>query len=533
MIKNSSDVESKLGDRALPPAPLPADQTGLVGNINDRHFRTDHLLANLKQRTISSGAITLFSQAVKFVLTVGSTMVLARLLSPRDFGLVAMVGTVTAFLRVFKDAGLSAATVQRESITHAQVSNLFWINLGISAFMAALVACLSPLIAWFYKEPKLVGLTLALSTTFLLSGSTIQHAALLNRQMRFKAIAVIEVGSMTIAVLVGVIMAFLGCGYWSLVGLSVAQETAGIVLTWSVSRWRPQLPVRRSGTRSLLNFGANLTGASLVRCLTQNMDSLLIGRFYGADAVGLYSRAMALLMRPLNQLLNPITSVFEPTLARLQHEPERYRRTFLQAYDATALAGFVGAGLMLPLSHPITIVLLGPKWEKTSIIFAGFTFAALFAPLANTTGWLYISQGRGKDSLIVSMVCGITALFGICIGLPFGAAGVAISWSLSGLLVGLPYVYYNVGRQGPVHTRDLWLGFVKHLPVWAAVFGSATVMCFLTSNLTSALQLLIAVPISLSVGAATIYFWKYSRETAAHIVKTISESIQQRKRKLV
>lgn len=488
----------------------------------DRHLRTDHLSVNLKGRTISSGIITLSSQGIKFALQIGSTMVLARLLSPGDFGLIAMVGTVMAFLRVFKDAGLSAATVQREGITHAQVSNLFWVNLGVSAVLGALVACLAPVIAWFYKEPKLVGLTLALSITFILGGSTVQHAALLSRQMRFKAIALIEVSSMVVGILVGVIMALTGFNYWSLVGLSVSQELTGIALTWFLSRWRPQLPVRRCGTRSLLNFGANLTVANLVWCVALSMDSLLIGKFFGADAVGLYSRSMALLMQPVRQLLSPITAVFAPTLARLQSDPDRYRRTFLQVYNAISLVSFMGSGLLLALAKPVVLVLLGDSWGMASSIFAGFTSAALFAPLSCAANWLFISQGRGQESVLVSVVCGGIAVTGICIGLPYGPAGVATVWSLTGLLIGLPYYFYIAGRKGPVQTKDLWLGFVGHLPVWCAVFGSAFTVICLTIGFKPLVQLLVGVPIGLTAGVAMIYLWKPSRLTAADTLRALA-----------
>src|SRR5262249_49629138 len=159
---------------------------------------------------------------------------------------VAMVLTVTGFLRVFKDAGLSIATVQREKITHAQVSNLFWINVAVSATCTLVLALCAPIVARFYHTSDLVTITLFLSLTFLISCSTIQHQALLKRQMRFKALAIIEVSSMAVGVLVGITMAAMGFGYWSLVASSLSLETAGLILTWSVSRWRPQLPSRNS-----------------------------------------------------------------------------------------------------------------------------------------------------------------------------------------------------------------------------------------------------------------------------------------------
>src|SRR6266550_1826372 len=156
-------------------------------DLHHQYFRTDHLLVNLKGRTISSGAVTISAQAAKFLLTLGSTMILARLLTPRDFGLVAMVTTVTSFLRVFKDAGLSIATVQREKITQAQVSNLFWINMGVSSLGSLMLAALAWVIARFYHNPGLIPIALLLSLTFIVNGSTVQHQALLKRQMRFKA----------------------------------------------------------------------------------------------------------------------------------------------------------------------------------------------------------------------------------------------------------------------------------------------------------------------------------------------------------
>src|SRR5215475_3223108 len=185
-------------------------------------IQTDHLLPNLKRHTIMGGAIMISAQAAKFVLNLGSTVILARLLTPRDFGLVAMVTAVTGFVAIFRHAGLATPTVQREHITHAQVSNLFWINLGVSALCAIIVAALSPLMARFYHDARITYITLALSTVFLIGGFRVQHLALLKRQMRFKAIALIEVGSMAVGVFVGVVMALLHYRYWSLVGLSLA-----------------------------------------------------------------------------------------------------------------------------------------------------------------------------------------------------------------------------------------------------------------------------------------------------------------------
>src|SRR6266487_4960996 len=170
----------------------------------EQHFATDHLLTNLRQRTISSGVVTAVAQGVQFFLNLAYIMVLARLLVPQDFGLVAMVATVMGFLRIFQDAGLSTATVQREEITHAQVSNLFWVNVTVGGVITLLVAASAPAVAWFYREPRLVGITLVLSITFVLASSAVQHSALLNRQMRFGVIAISEVVAMLTGCLTGI-----------------------------------------------------------------------------------------------------------------------------------------------------------------------------------------------------------------------------------------------------------------------------------------------------------------------------------------
>src|SRR5437764_15047415 len=221
---------------------------------HQEHFKTDHLLPNLRQRTISSGLVTAAAQGAQFFLKLGYIMVLARILVPQEFGLVAMVTTVMGFLRIFQDAGLSTATVQRQEITHAQVSNLFWANVAVGGVTSLLVAASAPAIAWFYREPRLVSMTLVLSITFVLTSSAVQHIALLNRQMRFGVIAIIDVVSMLAGYLTGIALALSEYGYWALVFAYVVQVTIRLVLSWSISRWWSRLLSRKTQTMHLLSF---------------------------------------------------------------------------------------------------------------------------------------------------------------------------------------------------------------------------------------------------------------------------------------
>jgi O-antigen/teichoic acid export membrane protein len=523
MNYNNPSDSRRVADAELSPSLPGAVRQSGRDVVNDRHFRTEHLLANLKNRTVSSGFITVTSQGVQFALNLASTMVLARILMPQDFGLLAMVFTIMSFLRVFREAGLSTATVQREGITHAQVSNLFWVNVAVSGLVSVLVAAMAPVIAWFYREPRLVGITLVLSVTFLLTGLAVQHTALLNRQMRFKVIAVIQIGSMLAGILAGIGMALLNCGYWSLVGSNLTTSLVALLMTWYASPWRPKLFARHSGTRPLLHFGANLTAGFFLSSLARGMDGLLIGRVYGAFSVGLYSRAAAMLTRPLEQFMAPIDAVFIPVFSRLQTEPERFRRKYLEFYETMALGSFLFTGMFFALAHPLTLVVLGPKWENAAVIFANFSFAALAYPLGICASWLFTSQGRGRDSFRASLVVSIIIAGSLIAGLPFGPAGVAFAYSMSALLIQIPVYFWLVGRRGPVSTSDLWIGFLKHLPAWVVVCGVAWLTLTAVLNFSPLAQLAICIPASLLAGGAFIFVYTPSRRVAASLYSLLRE----------
>lgn len=489
----------------------------------EEYLATDHLLTNLRGRTISSAMVAMAAQGIKLVLTLGSTMILARLLAPSDFGLVTMALTVAGFLRIFKEAGLASATVQRPSLTQAQVSNLFWINLALSTLLGVVVLLSAPAVAWLFDAPQLTLVMAALSLTFPLEGAFVQHMAVLRRHMRFARIALIEVVSLLIGSIVGIVMAVWQYGPWSLIGGQLAISVVALVLTWSMSPWYPRWPVRRSGMGPLLHFGANVTAGSLIFAVGRGADNILIGRYYGSHALGLYSRAEALLSRPLDQLLSPLGTVVVPALARIQDDPERYRRTFLRIYEALALASFIFCGLFLALAEPVVLVLLGRDWQAAAVIFAGLTITAVFRPLSLTCGWLFESGGRGRDSFIASSVLSGLALGAFVIGLPFGPAGVAFAYSLSGLVVQLPFLFYWTGRSGQVRAVDLWAGFFRQLPIWGIVWGATMVARWLSEDYGAVAQLVVGAPLGLLAGGGFILVYRPSYRTAASLFRTLRD----------
>lgn len=508
----------------------PATGMGNDSGAKDQaeHLRTDHLLHNIGRRAVSGGFVTFGAQAAKFVLNFTAAAVLARLLDPKEFGLVGMVLGVTGLVGIFKELGLSTATVQREEITQQQVSNLFWINVAVGGMAAVIGVGLSPFIAWFYHDPRVAGIMVALSVTFVLTGSAVQHRALLTRQMRFSTVALIDVTAMFVGFAVGCFLAWRGYGYWALVAQQVSNSGTDLLLTWGCSRWRPNLPRRDSGVRPLLNFGAHLTVADFVGRLSVSTDTILIGKFFGAAPLGLYTRAVVLLQRPLEQVFAPVNAVLDPVLARLQNDPERYRRAFMRIYDALAMITFPFAAMCLALARPIVLVVLGPKWVGVIPLFSAFALVAISSPMSNVVSWIYQSQGRGRDQLHNHTAAGLITVAAYFVGLHWGPLGIILSLAVASMAIRLPLVYYIAGRRGPVSTSDLWAGFFAQLPLWLSVYLMTTLARMAVQNLGPVLQLLLCAPIGLLGGAALMLPFRRSRESALYAWNMMRGTLVQR-----
>ena len=508
----------------------PAASMQIDTGVKDQaeHLRTDHLHHNIGHRAVSGGFVTFGAQVAKVMLNFTGAAVLARLLEPKEFGLVGMVLGITALVGIFKELGLSTATVQREHITQEQVSNLFWINVAVGGMATLIGLGLSPLIAKFYRDPRVAAIMVVLSLTFLLTGSAVQHRALLTRQMRFSTVALIDVTAMFVGFLIGCILAWRGFGYWALVAQQVSNSTADLLLTWSCSRWRPNLPQRNTGVRPLLNFGAHLTVADFVGRLSVTSDNILIGRFFGAVPLGLYTRAAILLQRPLDQVFAPVTAVLDPVLARLQNDPERYRQAFLRSYAALAMVTFTFAALCLALAQPIVLVILGPKWVGVIPLFSGFALVAISSPMSNPVCWIYQSQGRGRDQLHNHTLGGLITVAAYLLGLHWGPLGIIVSFAITSMVIRMPLVYYIAGRRGPVSTSDLWAGFFSQLPLWGSVYLMTMLAHMAFQNLAPILQLLICAPIGFVGGAALMLPFRRSRETAMYAWNMIRGTLVQR-----
>ena len=379
-----------------------------------------------------------------FLLRIGSMMVLARLLDPTDFGLVGMVTAIVGVLSMFRDFGLSSATVQRSSVTDEQLSTLFWINLLVGTVLALLSLVAAPLVASFYREPRLLWITVSLSAGFLINGAGVQHSAILQREMRFTALAVIGVLSLVVSSAVGISMAVRGYGYWALVGMTVAASTVSTAGLWLTAAWIPGMPRRRVGIRSMMRFGSTITLNGLVVYVAYNLEKVLLGRYWGPDTVGIYGRAYQLISIPTDNLNASVGEVAFSALSRVQGDPIRLKSYFLKGYSLVLALTLPMTLLCALFANDLILVLLGPKWTEAAPIFRLLTPTILIFALINPMGWLLFSLGMVGRSLKIALVIAPLVISAYLVGLPYGAKGVALAYSVAMTVWVIPHVMWCV-----------------------------------------------------------------------------------------
>ena len=413
-------------------------------------------MKDLKGKIVRGGVAKICAQGTSFILRTGSLMVLARLLDPKDFGLVGMVTVFTGVLNLFRDFGLSQATVQRMDVTEEQISTLFWINVLMGIVLGIILAVSAPFVAAFYREPRLVSVTLILATSFVFNGAGVQHLALLERQMRFTTLAAIDIISLGASTFIGIGLALVGFRYWALVASAISLPLIATLSLWVATGWVPGRPRLGLGLNSLMYFGGGLTLVNLIVYTAYNLEKVLLGRFWGAEALGVYGRAYQLNNIPTDNINSAFWGVAFSGLSRVRHDPDRFKSYFLKGYS-----------LVLALTIPITLaaalfardlifVLLGPKWSEAARIFRLLAPTILIFALINPLAWLTFSLGMIGRNLKVVLVLTPVMVAGYFIGLPYGPKGVALAYSAAMVLWAVPHIAWCV-HGTVVSLRDILL----------------------------------------------------------------------------
>jgi PST family polysaccharide transporter len=426
---------------------------------------------SLGVRAMRGAGSVMAGQAARIVLQVGSVAILSRLLAPRDYGLLAMVMVVVGFGEAFRDFGLSTAAIRAPSLSRGQRDVLFWLNCALGAGFAAVLALAAPLVALWFRQPELVGMARWLSLVFLLNGAVAQYRAGLNRSMRFNALVASDLLGMLFGVVVAVVMALTGWGYWALVGQQIGTGVGVLVLAVIYSRWLPGLPKRGTQVGSMVKFGMNMSATQLVGYVNNNVDTIVVGSFLGVVPLGLYNRGYQLLMRAVNQFRGPTTTIALPVLSRLETR-EQNDRFIVQGQLALGYTLVAGLAFCGAAAVPIIDIFLGRQWAEVAPVFAFLAIAAIFQTTAYVGYWIYLSRGLTKHLLGYSLIGVAMRVVCILAGLPFGIVGVAAGFAVSDAL-SWPVSIWWLSRFTPMPVRSLYGGAARVLGL-AAVSGLAS-----------------------------------------------------------
>lgn len=443
---------------------------------------------DLGTRAARGVMVSVAGQGLRIGIQVLSVLLLARLLTPGDYGLLAMVLAVIGVAEVFRDLGLSTAAIRARELSEAQRTNLFWLNaaLGLLLSVAAFVA--APLVAALFGRPELEDMTRALAWVFLLSGLATQYRADLTRRMRFGRLVVADVLSPLTGLAVAFALALGGAGYWVLIAQQLVQYAVMTVVVVSAGRWLPGRPDRRAPMGDLLRFGVGMVGIELIGYGARNADTLIIGLRFGAADLGLYNRAYQLLMVPLGQLRAPTTQVALPVLGRLQEDEQRWAEFVRRGQLALGYTLVAGLGVVVGTAGPVAGVFLGEQWVEVGPLLRLLAIGGACQTLAFVGYWVYLSRGLTGALARFSLFDTAVRLVAIGVGSTWGVTGLAAGFALAPAVT-WPVSLWWLARLAPIPLRELIGGALRILVLAATVAGAAAGVTGLLGDLPALLVL--------------------------------------------
>lgn len=404
---------------ATTPLSLPGEERSAAGG----------LAKQTRSGLVLSGGSRLYGQILQF----GSSIVLARLLSPRDFGLVATVYVFAGVASLLAEMGLGSALVRKRTLSKADLGTAFWMNAFVGVMLTLVVGALGPLLALWYDAPALAGLMWLVAVRFSLSLYVVP-LALLERSMSFGRIARIDVTAFTLGAAAAMVAAFSGLGYYSLIVSPLVQSAVQTVLFFATTRFVPRTFIRRESAQELWSYTSRYAGANLLNYVRLNADGFIVGKYIGQAELGFYGRAMVLISLPMQQITDVLHRVMLPTFTRLRDDPAR----LFWAYSASlgAIGVVVGTGMAILAASAEVLVpfLWGDQWIPAVPLVGWLAAAGVTHALSVPTGWLCEVEGRTSLLMKLAIVKFVITVGGLLLGVQYGVVGVAAGLALSGLV---------------------------------------------------------------------------------------------------
>jgi PST family polysaccharide transporter len=424
----------------------------------------------LRRQAVRGVGVTVFTSGLGLLIQIFSTVVLARLLTPKDFGVVTMVTTFSLLLVNFGMNGFTEAILQWEEVGRDQASNLFWISAGAGLLLTAGFAAAGSLLARFYRDPLVAHVAIGISGTIFLTSISVQHSALLKRAMRFSQISALDILSRILSLALTIVLAWRGWAYWALVAGVLSQTLIQTIGYWALCLWIPSLPRRAKDTGAMVRFAIHVYGRFCVNYFARNMDNLLVGWRFDAQSLGFYKKAYDLFALSAGQLVAPLTVVAVSALSRLNRDRAKYRQYLIGSLTVLSFVGMgLGADLTL-IGKDVIRLLLGPGWAAAGRIFVFFGPGIGIMLLYGTHGWIHLSIGRAdrwfRWGIVEFLFTGLLFLLGV----RWGPVGIAVAWTASFWILTIPAFWYA--------GRPIRLGIEPVIAaVWKYVLASLLAGC--------------------------------------------------------
>jgi PST family polysaccharide transporter len=420
----------------------------------DKYFDDNKPRASLGRDSLHSGIAFVVARGVNMLVQVGSTILLARLLSPHDYGVVAMVFALVGFAPMLIDLGTTDATVQKESLTHVDASALFWVKVAVGGTLALLLAGGSGLIASFYGEPTVTGIAVALSLSLIVAALSSQHLALMRRAMQFRRIAIIDIASNIASSIIAIAMAFTGWGYWALVAKPILTTGLSAVGAWASCPWLPGRPRFTPELKKLIGFGMGVTGFTMTDYFARSADRITLGYFYGAGQLGYFQNAFLLYDNLLSLFTQGLHDVAVSGLSKLRNVVDELKRSWAAALSSLTFFSGLAFACLAVTGQDFVVLLLGQRWEPAGPLLCIFAVRGIAHTVERTLGWLHVSAGRPDRWMRWGFFSGVWQLAAVFAGIPFGLAGVATTHAIAAFCLFMPALAY-AGKPFGIGAKDV------------------------------------------------------------------------------
>ena len=445
-------------------------------------------------------------QIVRQVIQVVGSIVLARLLAPDDFGLLGMAMFFIGIGQLFADFGIGSAIVQSRADDRVVLSSCFWLNLGVAAGLVLLILALSPLIADFYRRADLVPVVALLSMNLMLAGLQVVPHAVLYRDMRFRTLASAQIAGSLAGAVIAIAMAWAGNGVWALVAQPLIGSATALAVAAVAAHWLPRMEFSWVKVAPLARFSFPLLGTGLVGYANRNADSLLVGRFLGAGALGIYSMAIQIMLYPLQQVSSVFVRVLFPTLVKIREDVPRLQAAYLRAVGCIALITFPMMGGLFAVAPDFVEVVFGASWSEMAPVLKVLAWVGLMQSVGTTVGTIYLSTGNNALAFRVTLIASPLLIGGMAAGIPWGIFGVAVGYAVTSYAV----FYYSLTqafRLIDLNVRAMFTAVARPFAATIAMVAIVLGVYWVVEGLPALTRLIVTVATGIGAYGAFSYWF--------------------------